>query len=89
MLLAEFLDHNHLYMFRCWTASASFLIVSDNSSPIKADQWELYLIFLVGVVGVRRAGKGKPFASLGHHTTYLCCSTQPSLLGSSHLLVDP
>jgi len=91
VLLAEFFAHNHLYMFRCWTASSLFPVVLDDNPPMKADQWELYLIFPVGVVGRlwRRAGKGKPFESLGYHTTYLCCSTQPSLLHSSHFPIDP
>lgn len=38
MLLAVFFVHNHLYMFRGWTASALFPIVADNSPPIKVNQ---------------------------------------------------
>lgn len=48
MLLAEFFIQNHLYTFRCWTASDLFTITADDSSPVEVDQQELYLIFPVG-----------------------------------------
>lgn len=38
MLLAEFFIQNHLYTFRCWTASDLFTITADDSSPVEVDQ---------------------------------------------------